>query len=162
HPKNLVALPRRECEDLSVCSQGLRASRLTPGCDPSTPPAWKLYPGNYETLHSMTELASIFNRERYVYLGPLLKEPNLTLRYRYACKLADQYPGPVDRDPVPCAFSRYCDIMTDRLLAELLPTVERATGSQLFPTYSYLRVHRKGDILPLHKDRPSCEVSLTI
>ena len=40
--------------------------------------------------------------------------------------------------------------------------MQKETGLQLIPTYSYARLYKKGDILKRHKDRPSCEISTTI
>ena len=36
------------------------------------------------------------------------------------------------------------------------------TGEDLEPTYSYLRVYKKGDILHRHTDRDACEYSASI
>jgi len=59
----------------------------------------------------------------------------------------------------PCAFG---DQIIDTLLLSLLPRIEKHSGLELFPTYSYFRVYKHGDILPRHKDRPACEVSVTL
>lgn len=50
----------------------------------------------------------------------------------------------------------------DKLLLDLLPHFEQATGLKLLPTYSYGRVYKPGEILHIHKDRPSCEISATL
>ena len=39
--------------------------------------------------------------------------------------------------------------------------IEQSTGLELWPTYSYYRLYKIGDVLKRHKDRPSCEVSIT-
>jgi hypothetical protein len=52
--------------------------------------------------------------------------------------------------------------MTDGLLEALLPQFEEATGKNLHPTYSYFRVYKCGDILKRHRDRPACEISVTL
>ena len=36
------------------------------------------------------------------------------------------------------------------------------TGVDLKPTYSYLRVYKKGDVLHRHTDREACEYSVSI
>lgn len=43
-----------------------------------------------------------------------------------------------------------------------LPKMEAITGFELNPTYTFWRVSRKGTMLPIHVDRPPCEVSITI
>lgn len=50
----------------------------------------------------------------------------------------------------------------EQLLDELLPAVEKASARELYPTYSYCRVYKQGDALARHKDRPSCEISVSL
>ena len=49
------------------------------------------------------------------------------------------------------------------LLHELVRLkVEAITGLELFKTYHYLRIYKKGAILKPHTDRPACEISVTL
>lgn len=50
----------------------------------------------------------------------------------------------------------------DKLLLELLPHIEEATGKKLFPTYAYARLYVPGEELKIHVDRPACEISATL
>ena len=50
----------------------------------------------------------------------------------------------------------------ETLLLNLQPLIEKETGISVYPTYSFYRVYRPGDELVIHKDRPSCEISITI
>jgi hypothetical protein len=54
------------------------------------------------------------------------------------------------------------ELIFDTLLERVWPLVEVAVGEELLPTYSYVRLYRNGDVLEKHKDRPSCEISLTL
>ena len=110
----------------------------------------------------MNEMAAAFEQNRYVVLSSLLKEPTLTQAYRYACTMADAGRMRTDDDQVAGTPSAYGDFIMDGLLEKLLPDIERASGIQLFPTYSYFRVYKNGDILARHTDRPSCEISVTL
>jgi hypothetical protein len=110
----------------------------------------------------MTGTAAVFERDRYVVLPYLLQEPSLTQFYRYACKVADIGLLATNDDQVPGTPSAFGDFMIDGLLSSLLPEIERASGLELFPTYSYLRVYKPRDTLAKHTDRPSCEVSATL
>src|SRR5262249_2234011 len=56
----------------------------------------------------------------------------------------------------------YADPLMEVLLEGLRRTVEHATGLSLFPTYAYFRVYKRGDVLERHRDRPSCEISVTL
>ena len=63
---------------------------------------------------------------------------------------------------VPNTYSHYADMVMETLMMKVLPRMEKETGLQLIPTYSYARIYKKGDILKRHKDRPSCEISTTV
>jgi len=54
------------------------------------------------------------------------------------------------------------DPFMDVLLLSLLPQIELLSGLALYPTYSYFRVCKHGDVLPRHTDRFACEISLTL
>jgi len=65
-------------------------------------------------------------------------------------------------DQVSNTYANYADPVMETLLKSLLPLMEKNTGLKLYPTYSYARIYKKGDILKRHKDRPSCEISTTL
>lgn len=67
-----------------------------------------------------------------------------------------------DAFQVPNAHSKYADPAMETLLLSLQNMMEESTGLKLYPTYSFYRVYRNGDILDPHKDRPSCEISATV
>lgn len=109
----------------------------------------------------MTDLADLFERQKYVVWPACLKDPELTLLYRWACKRAEI--GTMFLDgTAPRALSSAGDVFMDGLLMDLLPRAEEICRLKLFPTYSYFRVYHRGDVLDRHTDRPSCEVSLSL
>ncbi len=50
----------------------------------------------------------------------------------------------------------------ENLLKTKKSDIEAATGYELFPTYSFARIYKTGNELKKHKDRPSCEISVTL
>jgi hypothetical protein len=73
----------------------------------------------------------------------------------------------VQREPIEGdAFSDTCQMYADppfeNVLHYLKPKVEEAYGKELVPTYSFWRRYFKGQDCPPHKDRPSCQVSITL
>lgn len=78
-----------------------------------------------------------------------------------ALQTASALPGNND-EQVPGTPSYYNIPEMNKLQDELLPIMEEKTGLKLFKTYNYFRVYKKGDILPSHSDRPSCEISVTL
>ena len=63
---------------------------------------------------------------------------------------------------VPNSYSCYGDLVMDSLLPKLKPLIEKTTNLKLCETYSYARLYKHGDILKRHKDRFSCEISVTL
>ncbi len=109
----------------------------------------------------MMDLADQFARQKYVVVRRCLSDPKLSVLYRYACKRASV--GAMSHDSqVPEAWSAYGDLFMDGLMLDTLELAEQITGTKLFPTYSYFRVYKRGDLLVKHTDRPSCEISLSI
>ena len=67
-----------------------------------------------------------------------------------------------DGGQVPNAHAKYADPAMETMLLHLHSLMEKNTGLELYPTYSFYRVYRNGDVLEPHKDRPSCEISCTL
>ncbi len=57
-----------------------------------------------------------------------------------------------------CPNHSICNI----LLGSLAKQISELTGKNLIPTYSYTRIYLRGAELKPHKDRPSCEYSVTL
>jgi hypothetical protein len=106
--------------------------------------------------------AKIFDRDGYLVVKKALTEPLLSFAYRYAC-MKMQSGLMKTRDPsMPGTPSMYGDTFMETLLGLATPSFEKVVGLELFPTYSYFRVYKEGDILEPHIDRPSCEISVTM
>ena len=56
----------------------------------------------------------------------------------------------------------YGDPVTDSLLITKKKLMERETGLELLPTYSFWRMYSFGSDLKEHTDRPACEISVTV
>ncbi|BAT22031.1 ferrochelatase [Yellowstone lake phycodnavirus 1] len=63
---------------------------------------------------------------------------------------------------VPNSNSYYNLPVCNILLGRLLEKVSVSAGKTLIPSYAYCRVYLKGADLKPHKDRPSCEYSVTL
>ena len=80
-----------------------------------------------------------------------------------------KYLSPFDKDQghfkdpgIPNSFSIYGDPAFETLLTGLKNKVEKHTKLKLYETYSYARLYKKGDVLQRHKDRFSCEISVSL
>ena len=56
----------------------------------------------------------------------------------------------------------YCDVIGISLLNAFIPTVKEIVGKDIYPTYAYTREYSKGSELISHRDRDSCEISVSI
>ena len=80
---------------------------------------------------------------------------------RYISNFTEEWGTWADQQ-VPNTYSHYADIAMETLLMRTLPIMEKKTGLKLYPTYSYARIYKPGDVLRRHKDRFSCEISTTM
>jgi hypothetical protein len=106
--------------------------------------------------------STYFQKNKYVILESLLVDPLLTFAYKYAKMKAITRQMRLGDEQVPGALTSYADSFMEILLDEMRPHLELATGLQLFPTYSYFRIYKNGDVLKKHKDRAACEISATL
>lgn len=69
----------------------------------------------------------------------------------------------LEGDPQAPASSSMYDFMPFlRLLVKKVPHVSELIGEDVLPTYTYARVYKYGSILERHRDRPACEISITL
>lgn len=62
----------------------------------------------------------------------------------------------------PNSHAEYNYMPFVRLLVKKVPEVSFIFGEDVLPTYAYARVYKNGSVLERHRDRPACEVSLTV
>jgi hypothetical protein len=97
----------------------------------------------------------------YQYFLNKRKVARVLLDERFISPFNTEY-GVWNDEQVPNTYSNYSDIAMETLLEQVKPVMEKHTGIKLSPTYSYARIYKKGDVLPRHKDRYSCEISTTL
>lgn len=102
-----------------------------------------------------------FKQNKYVHLKDFLDDQNcaeLTQILKQAVK-----DGLTEKD-IQCPKSQavHGHPTFDKLLEDLLPHFETASGLKLLPTYSYARLYAPGEELKKHTDRPACEISATV
>lgn len=65
-------------------------------------------------------------------------------------------------EQVPTAMTIKKNQVFSLLNLQMREKIEAITGLELYPTYSYARVYKKGDELKHHVDREACEISATL
>ena len=76
------------------------------------------------------------------------------LNYKTITKYSDKQ--------VPHSFPQYGHHAFESLMLVIQPKVEEVTGLTLYPCYTYARAMYEGAIMLKHKDRPSCQYSVTM
>jgi hypothetical protein len=106
--------------------------------------------------------AQMFARQRYVAVAGLVSPEEASAVRQHMEKLqADGFMNLADSQ-VPNTPAIYGDPVLERLMVGLLPKMEFLTGLTLYPTYSYARLYKHGDVLKPHTDRAACEISVTL
>lgn len=66
-------------------------------------------------------------------------------------------------DPqAPNSLAMYNYLPFVKLLVKKIPDVSKILQEDVLPTYSYTRIYTHGEVLNRHRDRPACEISLTL
>jgi len=105
----------------------------------------------------------IFGQQKSLHLKELVSEDlRLFLTHALVRKSFEDEGKFIDEQVVGCLTSIDHEIFFETLLERLWPLVEQATNKSLFPTYSYARLYKNGNVLEKHQDRDECEISVTI
>ena len=111
----------------------------------------------------MIQSQKIFKQNKYVLINNMIPKEIAEIATQYSLYDRDRFFLPEDvTQQVPGTHSVYSDPLMETLLKFNTPRIEQLTGLKLWPTYSYYRLYKPGDILERHKDRPTCEISVTI
>jgi hypothetical protein len=105
--------------------------------------------------------SATFSQQRYLVIPQLLDPTLRSFFWSYAhTKFASRLLR--SDSQVPMTPGDYGDPAFDGLLEHLRPSVQDHSGLRLWPTYSYFRMYKRGDVLARHRDRPACEISVTL
>lgn len=102
-----------------------------------------------------------FERDGYTIARGVFDPSSLKIYTAYALMLqANNYF--TTREARQGFYDRYSDPLMESILLHLQPAMEQATGLNLLPTYSYLRIYEAGATLAKHTDRHACEISASL
>jgi hypothetical protein len=109
------------------------------------------------------DFAERFQTDKYLYVSGFLSPELARLASDYSLLRRAYFTQPEEEgQQMPGTHSVYADTLMETLLLHCLPKMENLTGLKLYPTYSYYRVYQPGDELKRHRDRRSCEISVTV
>lgn len=103
-----------------------------------------------------------FKEKGYVHLKDFLHLDSCK-ELAYQLKKLVEERKTIKDEQCPLSEAIHGTVTFDKLLEDLTPHFEAASGLKLFPTYSYARLYNtQGEELKLHRDRPACEISATL
>ena len=102
-----------------------------------------------------------FSERGYAFVADFL-DPEITeLAYRYGM-LHFKVGGGKKCEGEHGAREEYSNSLMETLLEMSTPRMEAIVGVQLWPAYSFFRLYEKGMSFPKHRDRSSCEYSVSV
>jgi hypothetical protein len=112
---------------------------------------------------SVEDIRARFDSHRYVGVRSLLDRDLAAMLYDHLRRRAAADTLRLAIAPgMEGASEGFADPLAEHVLAGMQPRVEEISGRRLFPTYSFVRIYRRGNELRRHRDRPSCEISVSI
>ena len=127
---------------------------------------------------NISKLKIDFVKNKYVFIPKVLNGQILDFMYSYIKIFADRLEIVVEHLPEHYtkeeygfielgdigfdSLSKYGDMLAEVLLLAMRKDIEDKIGLELIPTYGYFRLYKKGNNLVLHRDRNSCEISLSL
>ena len=118
-----------------------------------------------------------FEKNKYVTIPKVLNTQTLNFIYSYIKIFGERHDvvqkhlpeyymrsehGYSNEGMVPGAVTMYGDALADTLLLSMRENIGNKIGLELIPTYGFFRLYKKGNDLVLHRDRNSCEISLSL
>jgi hypothetical protein len=132
---------------------------------------------SFEKINEPNPAAAFFQASGWVKLENFISKEMASLLYHHVklstARLAyieEQFPEKYNHEyygmfgdgQTPGDFCRYGDPIFDALVDESLVKVQEIAEVPLMSNYSYYRLYTTASELKRHKDRPSCEYSVTI
>ncbi len=128
-----------------------------------------------EELFKQTQ--EYFAKHKYVSIKNFLDESTAALFYQYCIvkvqrtdfmieyakdEYRPEWDGQFGDPQAGISYNCYGDPLMDSLLYASKDMIEKYTGLNLIPNYTYWRFYQKDEDLKRHSDRHSCEISITL
>jgi hypothetical protein len=99
----------------------------------------------------------------YIFIDNFITKKEAEDLYKQFKKDIKSHPNEFKKDTqCPKSFSIYNYRPFLELLTNKTSYISELIGEPVLPTYTYARLYQKGEVLAKHKDRPSCEISVTL
>src|SRR3954468_10814657 len=111
---------------------------------------------------AISPLAATFARQRYAVIPGMISPQQARALSNHLDTINAEGRMSLEDPFVPRTPSTYADTAIERLLIELDPRMQFYAGLPLYPTYSFARIYKHGDVLSPHRDRNACEISISL
>jgi hypothetical protein len=100
-------------------------------------------------------------QNNFLFVPNFISEEHAKVLHQEFYKLEQS--GQYEKDPqVPNSPAIYNFKPFLELLCQKVNDVSVLVEEQVLPTYTYARIYKNGEVLNRHRDRPACEISLTL
>lgn len=118
---------------------------------------------NEELLSSLPPGLAQLVKNNYVVIDNFLDPSTAQGLYDVFKKDTEEHPELFVKDiQCPKSLAMYNYRWFVEVLVHSIPKLSELVGQLVLPTYCYARVYANSDELKKHKDRPSCELSVTV
>lgn len=102
-------------------------------------------------------------QNNYLFIDNFISIEKAQELYKQFKKDLENNPNGFQKDEqCPKSFGIYNYRPFLELLTNKTSYISELIGEPVLPTYTYARLYQKGEVLEKHKDRPSCEISVTL
>lgn len=110
----------------------------------------------------MNTATDIFNKNGALLIKDVVPKDLCKFLTHVLLRCPDSGYGNIGDAQVPDSVVISHDIYFETLLENVWPYLEQIVGEELLPTYAYSRLYKNNNVLEVHKDRPACEISMTV
>jgi hypothetical protein len=108
-------------------------------------------------------MKKILEQNSYIIVDDFVTQEQAKFLTEQMALTYDVYPESFNNDlQCPGSLAIYDMWAFVELLVEKVPFMASVMEEPMFPTYSYARLYKKGEVLTKHTDRGACEVSVTL
>jgi len=99
----------------------------------------------------------------YIYISNFISKEEANSLANQIIDFSKQVGNDMQHDPqAPNSLAKYNFLPFMKLLVKKIPDVSKVLQEDVLPTYAYTRIYSHGEVLNRHRDKPACEISITL
>lgn len=102
-------------------------------------------------------------KNNYIYIPNFITQEESSFLAKQIIDFSQTIGNDMVLDPqAPNSLAKYNFLPFVKFLVKKIPDVSKILQEDVLPTYCYTRIYKQGEILKRHRDRPACEISITL